>query len=59
MNPEPLLTARWMRGLLPRTLREVIFAIGLNQASDTIAASSLLASAVAPLLQLSEHVTAS
>ncbi|KAJ0395684.1 hypothetical protein P43SY_002477 [Pythium insidiosum] len=33
MNPEPLST-RWMRGFLPRALREVIFGIGLNQLSD-------------------------
>lgn len=32
-NPEPLLT-KWRRGLIPRTLREVIFGIGLNQMSD-------------------------
>jgi hypothetical protein len=33
MNPEPMAT-RWVRGLLPRTLREVIFAVGINQMSD-------------------------
>ena len=32
-NPEPLKT-RWMRGLAARAVREVIFAIGLNQAAD-------------------------
>lgn len=33
MNPEPLYR-RWTRGLMPRTVREVIFGIGLNQLSD-------------------------
>lgn len=33
MNPEPIYT-RWIRGLLPRGGREVIFGIGLNQMSD-------------------------
>ncbi|TMW63889.1 hypothetical protein Poli38472_014799 [Pythium oligandrum] len=33
MNPEPM-TTRWMRGFMPRALREVIFGIGLNQLSD-------------------------
>jgi hypothetical protein len=33
MNPEPM-TTRWMRGLLPRGGREIIFGIGLNQMSD-------------------------
>lgn len=32
-NPEPLMM-RWTRGFLPRTGREVIFGIGLNQLSD-------------------------
>jgi hypothetical protein len=32
-NPEPLHT-RWMRGIVPRCGREVIFGIGLNQLSD-------------------------
>jgi len=32
-NPEPLHT-RWIRGALPRGLREIIFGIGLNQLSD-------------------------
>lgn len=32
-NPEPM-TTRWMRGIWPRALREVIFGIGLNQLSD-------------------------
>lgn len=38
MNPEPIAT-RWMRGLTPRAVREVIFAVGLNQVSDTCQAS--------------------
>jgi hypothetical protein len=33
MNPEPLHT-RWIRGLAPRAVREIIFGIGLNQLSD-------------------------
>jgi hypothetical protein len=33
LNPEPL-SKRWTRGLAPRMLREVIFAIGLNQSAD-------------------------
>jgi len=33
MNPEPM-TTRWMRGVLPRAGREVIFGLGLNQLSD-------------------------
>ena len=33
MNPEPI-AQRWMRGLGPRMIREVIFAVGLNQVSD-------------------------
>ncbi|KAG9408070.1 hypothetical protein AC1031_021305 [Aphanomyces cochlioides] len=33
MNPEPLAT-RWIRGLAPRCVREVIFGVGLNQLSD-------------------------
>jgi hypothetical protein len=33
MNPESLMS-RWTRGLVPRTVREVIFGIGLNQLSD-------------------------
>nr|CCA23255.1 conserved hypothetical protein [Albugo laibachii Nc14] len=33
MNPEPLYT-RWMRGLIPRGLREIMFGVGLNQLSD-------------------------
>ena len=32
-NPEPLST-RWLRGIAPRALREVIFGIGLNQLSE-------------------------
>eukprot|EP01013_Petalomonas_cantuscygni_P024530 TRINITY_DN46188_c0_g1_i1.p1 TRINITY_DN46188_c0_g1~~TRINITY_DN46188_c0_g1_i1.p1 ORF type:complete len:468 (+),score=108.67 TRINITY_DN46188_c0_g1_i1:170-1573(+) len=32
-NPEPL-AVRWMRGYVPRTVREVIFGVGLNQMSD-------------------------
>jgi len=32
-NPEPIYR-RWMRGLIPRCGREVIFGIGLNQLSD-------------------------
>jgi len=32
-NPESMKT-RWMRGLVPRCAREVIFGIGLNQLSD-------------------------
>ena len=32
-NPEPL-ALRWMRGIQPRALREVIFGIGINQLSD-------------------------
>lgn len=33
LNPEPLYT-RWMRGIVWRAAREVIFGIGLNQMSD-------------------------
>jgi len=33
MNKEPMST-RWMRGLVPRAGREIIFGIGLNQMSD-------------------------
>ena len=33
MNSEPMAT-RWMRGILPRAGREVIFGVGLNQMSD-------------------------
>eukprot|EP00123_Amoebidium_parasiticum_P017262 comp23775_c0_seq1/m.41217 comp23775_c0_seq1/g.41217 ORF comp23775_c0_seq1/g.41217 comp23775_c0_seq1/m.41217 type:complete len:446 (-) comp23775_c0_seq1:275-1612(-) len=33
MNPEPL-WKRWSRGLVPRTVREIIFGLGLNQLSD-------------------------
>jgi len=33
LNPEPIYT-RWIRGLVPRTAREIIFALGLNQLSD-------------------------
>lgn len=33
LNPEPL-ARRWMRGIAPRLLREIIFGIGLNQLSD-------------------------
>jgi CRP-like cAMP-binding protein len=32
-NPEPL-WRRWTRGLAPRSIREIIFGIGLNQLSD-------------------------
>eukprot|EP00186_Timspurckia_oligopyrenoides_P003573 CAMPEP_0182447312 /NCGR_PEP_ID=MMETSP1172-20130603/14471_1 /TAXON_ID=708627 /ORGANISM="Timspurckia oligopyrenoides, Strain CCMP3278" /LENGTH=426 /DNA_ID=CAMNT_0024643703 /DNA_START=56 /DNA_END=1336 /DNA_ORIENTATION=- len=32
-NPEPL-SRRWIRGILPRGAREIIFGIGLNQLSD-------------------------
>lgn len=32
-NPEPLYR-RWMRGLVPRTAREIIFGLGINQLSD-------------------------
>jgi len=32
-NPEPMYT-RWTRGLVPRTGREIIFGVGLNQLSD-------------------------
>eukprot|EP01125_Pyxidicula_operculata_P018852 TRINITY_DN6753_c0_g1_i1.p2 TRINITY_DN6753_c0_g1~~TRINITY_DN6753_c0_g1_i1.p2 ORF type:complete len:413 (-),score=75.47 TRINITY_DN6753_c0_g1_i1:278-1516(-) len=32
-NPEPM-ARRWTRGLVPRTCREVIFGVGLNQLSD-------------------------
>jgi hypothetical protein len=33
MNPEPMMT-RWMRGVVPRCGREIIFGVGLNQMSD-------------------------
>ncbi|RHY88358.1 hypothetical protein DYB37_009775 [Aphanomyces astaci] len=33
MNPESLAT-RWIRGLAPRAVREIIFGVGLNQLSD-------------------------
>lgn len=33
MNPESM-TTRWMRGVVPRAGREIIFGIGLNQMSD-------------------------
>jgi hypothetical protein len=33
MNKEPL-TKRWTRGIAPRSCREVIFGVGLNQLSD-------------------------
>ncbi|DBA00307.1 TPA: hypothetical protein N0F65_001502 [Lagenidium giganteum] len=33
MNPESLAT-RWMRGSIPRGVREIIFGVGLNQLSD-------------------------
>jgi len=33
MNPEPI-QKRWLRGIVPRMLREVIFGVGLNQLSD-------------------------
>lgn len=33
VNPESLYT-RWIRGLIPRGIREVIFGVGLNQLSD-------------------------
>lgn len=33
MNPEPI-QRRWIRGLIPRSVREVIFGVGLNQLSD-------------------------
>jgi len=32
-NPEPMYK-RWMRGLIPRGAREIIFGVGLNQLSD-------------------------
>ena len=32
-NPEPL-SKRWMRGYSPRLVREVIFAVGINQLAD-------------------------
>jgi len=34
MNPESMWTRRWMRGIVPRAGREIIFGIGLNQLSD-------------------------
>lgn len=34
MNKENLWTKRWMRGIVPRAGREIIFGIGLNQLSD-------------------------
>ena len=33
MNYKPL-SVRWMSGIVPRSAREVIFGIGLNQLSD-------------------------
>ena len=33
LNPEPL-KVRWIRGITPRAVREVIFGIGINQLSD-------------------------
>jgi len=33
MNSEPM-TTRWMRGVVPRCGREIIFGVGLNQMSD-------------------------
>lgn len=33
LNPEPMYK-RWMRGIVPRAGREIIFGIGLNQMSD-------------------------
>lgn len=41
MNKEHLLK-RATRGFVPRSIREVIFAIGLNQASDIMTSSSHL-----------------
>mmetsp|Transcript_22637 Transcript_22637/g.63604 ORF Transcript_22637/g.63604 Transcript_22637/m.63604 type:complete len:463 (-) Transcript_22637:48-1436(-) len=35
LNPESMAT-RWMRGYLPRMMREVIFGVGLNQLSDVL-----------------------
>ncbi|KAJ9472237.1 hypothetical protein DIPPA_28990 [Diplonema papillatum] len=35
-NPEPLLTQRWLRGIVARGMREIIFAIGVNQLSEHI-----------------------
>ena len=32
-NPEPL-AKRWVRGIMPRGVREIIFGIGINQLSD-------------------------
>jgi len=36
MNPEPL-HRRWMRGIVPRTGREILFGLGINQLSDLFA----------------------
>ena len=61
MNSEPLV-ARSMRGLMPRSVREIIFAIGLNQMSDfyqrdmwprftdNVAASNILGSMTAGIV---------
>ena len=35
------MATRWMRGLVPRTVREVIFAIGINQLSDRLQSVAL------------------
>eukprot|EP01063_Lacrimia_lanifica_P004665 TRINITY_DN12662_c0_g1_i1.p1 TRINITY_DN12662_c0_g1~~TRINITY_DN12662_c0_g1_i1.p1 ORF type:complete len:277 (+),score=90.17 TRINITY_DN12662_c0_g1_i1:61-891(+) len=35
-NPEPLLTKRWLRGITARCVREIIFAVGVNQLSEYI-----------------------
>ncbi|KAI3629922.1 hypothetical protein MIR68_011357 [Amoeboaphelidium protococcarum] len=48
MNKEHLLK-RATRGFVPRSIREVIFAIGLNQASDVMTSSSHLLTLTGPL----------
>eukprot|EP01059_Diplonema_ambulator_P020607 TRINITY_DN3444_c0_g1_i1.p1 TRINITY_DN3444_c0_g1~~TRINITY_DN3444_c0_g1_i1.p1 ORF type:complete len:301 (+),score=92.25 TRINITY_DN3444_c0_g1_i1:273-1175(+) len=35
-NPEPLLTQRWLRGVTARCVREIIFAVGVNQMSEYV-----------------------
>lgn len=39
LNPEPIYS-RWRRGFAPRIVREVIFALGINQLSDYFAEKS-------------------
>jgi len=57
MNPEPLAT-RWIRGIVPRGGREIIFGVGLNQMTDKVEAAYAPSIENAALCNMAASLTA-